>query len=200
MPTARQAIKLVYGQHTADFLGYCQKDYNGTPANAKKYSSYLDAPYADYIKNRIESALFEDYGYKAEDLKGYHFDSSAQVSKDMATNSDLTNWVKKNIKTIISPGIDVNNPGAMTFTSAVNEDLYLSIASATIIESKINGRNLVLTMFDIYDFDVNAKDGLNGTAAAAMLDGEIVPYYFTSEVKIDLTNLFTEQELKNLGL
>ena len=88
----------------------------------------------------------------------------------------------------------------MRFTSAVNEDLYLSIASATVIDSNITGRTLTLTMFDIYDFDVNAKDGLNGTAAAAMLDGEIVPYYFTSDVKIDLTTLFTEQELKELGL
>ena len=89
-------------------------------------------------------------------------------------------------------------------------DLYYAVSNARVLSSKLSGKTLTLKVFDIYDFDLKYIDKLNdkssggivlnAAGAAAMKDGKFVPYYHITEVKIDLSKIFTASQLKKLGI
>ena len=89
-----------------------------------------------------------------------------------------------------------------------NSDLFSMRQIRFIIERKEDNTNI--GCIDLYDFDPNYVSSLNdnsgmGTVvnaagAAAMKDGKLKPYYHITEVKINLTTIFTNDELKNLGI
>ena len=196
--SARECVNFGWGQHTADFLGFAQVGYNGTPSGASKLSSYSSAKYSDFIKDKISSTISVDYGYYPEDVKGYNFNSSSSISKDIAADSDMKAFIKNNISLIVAGNIKPESPSSIAFNA--NKDLKNSIHNAYVCDSSISGTTLTLNLFDIYDFNVNASDPLNKTAAAAMLDGKLIPYYALVDVKVDLKTIFTDTELKELGL
>ena len=76
-------------------------------------------------------------------------------------------------------------------------DLANSISGCSIIDSSLSGSTLTLKVYDIYDFDPSYMNNLsnnssfgqviNAAGAAAMRDGELVPYYHITEVKVTLT-------------
>ena len=89
------------GPYAERLLRVAQASYNGTPAGcSKKYTNYKNAPteYQDFIKNDLTNALQEEYGYNPEDVKGYYFPTTSDMSKSMAGDSDLKTYVKKYIK------------------------------------------------------------------------------------------------------
>jgi len=79
----------------------------------------------------------------------------------------------------------------------INPDLYYAIGKISVIDSKLNGNKLTLTLADVYDFDPdyinkltngdnNLNTALNAVGAAAMQDGKLQPYFEVFEVEITL--------------
>ena len=171
----------------------------------KTYETYMDTDYADFIRQELYDALYEAYGYEPEDVVGYFFPSDSQISKAMAAAPEMTSFVKNNIQKLLNGEL----PLSMGFSQS--KDLYYSIASCKIMDSKLSGTTLTLTVFDIYDFDLSfidkintsnysTGDVLNAAGAMAMKNGDLKPYYEVWEVKIDLTTIFSTDELKALGV
>ena len=203
--STKSAMKTFSGGDWAwKFLEAAQADKSGNNLGAsKKYGSYKDTKYTDTIKKILGNALTDSYGYEPEEIQGFHFNSNSALSKQMSGDSDLKNYVKNNIKNILN-----GNFGSFGFKT--NNDLYYAIASVNVLDAKISGTKLTLTLFDLYDFNVNnitsLKDSdsngkkFDAVGAALMLDGRLVPYFFTAEVTIDLATLFTADQLKELGI
>ena len=196
--SARECVEVGWGQHTADFLGYAQVGYNKTPSGATKLSSYEQSAYSDFVEDKLEKTLKNSYGYYPEDIKGYNFSSNSSISSSISKDADMKKYVKNNIQSLLKGEVNPENTDGIAFKS--DKDLYNSIHNAYVIDSQISGTTLTLNLFDIYDFDVNSTDTLNKTASAAMLDGKLIPYFATFEVKINLKDIFTDAELKELGL
>jgi hypothetical protein len=122
----------------------------------------------------------------------------------------MKNFVKTNIKKLLKGGVPMDVPLGMSFSETTDKDLFYSISHASVIGSQLNDRKLKLTLFDIYDFDQSyiskltnssrKQNMLNAAGAAAMKDGKLKPYFEIFEVEIDLTTLFNNEQLKNLGI
>ena len=187
------------GDISIKLLRMAAKNYNSTPSGATKLNSVsqVDSKYREYVSNAINNTLGY-LGYDSSIVKGYLFSNTSDIAKAMAKDSDLKNYVKKNIKALVN-GQDVKNI-CLEFKS--NKDLYNSFHNTTVVDSSLNGTKLTMTVMDIYDFNPNAKGDsnsakLNRIASAAMKDGEIKPYYTLTKVTIDLTSLgFTAEQIK----
>ena len=187
------------GDITIKLLRMAAKNYNGTPSGATKLNStsQIEAKYRDYATNSINTKLAE-FGYTADQVKGYMFSNTSDVAKKMAGDSDLKNYIKANIKALVN-GQDVSNI-PLNFES--DKDLYNAFHGTNVVDSSLSGTKLTLTIMDVYDFDPNAKGTNNGAklnriAAAAMKDGEIKPYYTITKVTVDLTSLgFTAAQIQ----
>ena len=177
----------------------------GKPSSSSKtYNSTSETGFETSINQWLKSALKNAYGYDPEDVKGYFFSSSSNMSKEMATHNDMKTFVRKNIEDLI---LGKNLPKSLQFASG---DLYYAVSNARVLSSKLSGKTLTLKVFDIYDFDLKYIDKLNdkssggivlnAAGAAAMKDGKFVPYYHITEVKIDLSKIFTASQLKKLGI
>ena len=189
---------------TTSFLDYAQDGYNGTPKGCdKKYTNYLDTDYADFIKEDIINGLTDD-GYDPEWVKGYHFPEGSDVSDKIKSSSYLKDYIKKNIKALISG--DVSSLGRLDFnsgSSSTEKDLYYSLHGTDVVDSKLNGTMLTITIYDLYDYAIEGtglSGKLNEIATAAQKDGQLVPYFMLIDVTIDLRDLFSDEELKNLGI
>ena len=187
------------GDISIKLLRMAAKNYNSTPSGATKLNSVsqVDSKYREYVSNAINNTLGY-LGYDSSIVKGYLFSNTSDIAKAMAKDSDLKNYVKKNIKALVN-GQDVKNL-CLEFKS--NKDLYNSFHNTTVVDSSLSGTKLTLTVMDIYDFNPNAKGDsnsakLNRIASAAMKDGEIKPYYTLTKVTIDLTSLgFTAAQIQ----
>ena len=187
------------GDISIKLLRMAAKNYNSTPSGATKLNSVsqVDSKYREYVSNAINNTLGY-LGYDSSIVKGYLFSNTSDIAKAMAKDSDLKNYVKKNIKALVN-GQDVKNL-CLEFKS--NKDLYNSFHNTTVVDSSLSGTKLTLTVMDIYDFNPNAKGDsnsakLNRIASAAMKDGEIKPYYTLTKVTIDLTSLgFTAKQIQ----
>ena len=187
------------GDISIKLLRMAAKNYNSTPSGATKLNSVsqVDSKYRKYVSNAINNTLGY-LGYDSSIVKGYLFSNTSDIAKAMAKDSDLKNYVKKNIKALVN-GQDVKNL-CLEFKS--NKDLYNSFHNTTVVDSSLSGTKLTLTVMDIYDFNPNAKGDsnsakLNRIASAAMKDGEIKPYYTLTKVTIDLTSLgFTAAQIQ----
>ena len=187
------------GDISIKLLRMAAKNYNSTPSGATKLNSVsqVDSKYREYVSNTINNTLGY-LGYDSSIVKGYLFSNTSDIAKAMAKDSDLKNYVKKNIKALVK-GQDVKNI-CLEFKS--NKDLYNSFHNTTVVDSSLSGTKLTLTVMDIYDFNPNAKGDsnsakLNRIASAAMKDGEIKPYYTLTKVTIDLTSLgFTAAQIQ----
>ena len=187
------------GDISIKLLRMAAKNYNSTPSGATKLNSVsqVDSKYRKYVSNAINNTLGY-LGYDSSIVKGYLFSNTSDIAKAMAKDSDLKNYVKKNIKALVN-GQDVKNL-CLEFKS--NKDLYNSFHNTTVVDSSLSGTKLTLTVMDIYDFNPNAKGDsnsakLNRIASAAMKDGEIKPYYTLTKVTIDLTSLgFTAKQIQ----
>ena len=187
------------GDISIKLLRMAAKNYNSTPSGATKLNSVsqVDSKYREYVSNAINNTLGY-LGYDSSIVKGYLFSNTSDIAKAMAKDSDLKNYVKKNIKALVN-GQDVKNI-CLEFKS--NKDLYNSFHNTTVVDSSLSGTKLTLTVMDIYDFNPNAKGDsnsakLNRIASAAMKDGEIKPYYTLTKVTIDLTSLgFTAAQIQ----
>ena len=177
----------------------------GKPSSSSKtYNSTSETGFETSINQWLKSALKNAYGYDPEDVKGYFFSSSSNMSKEMATHKDMKTFVRKNIEDLI---LGKNLPKSLQFASG---DLHYAVSNARVLSSKLSGKTLTLKVFDIYDFDLKYIDKLNdkssggivlnAAGAAAMKDGKFVPYYHITEVKIDLSKIFTASQLKKLGI
>ena len=187
------------GDISIKLLRMAAKNYNSTPSGATKLNSVsqVDSKYREYVSNTINNTLGY-LGYDSSIVKGYLFSNTSDIAKAMAKDSDLKNYVKKNIKALVK-GQDVKNI-CLEFKS--NKDLYNSFHNTTVVDSSLSGTKLTLTVMDIYDFNPNAQGSsnsakLNRIASAAMKDGEIKPYYTLTKVTIDLTSLgFTAAQIQ----
>ena len=187
------------GDISIKLLRMAAKNYNSTPSGATKLNSVsqVDSKYREYVSNAINNTLGY-LGYDSSIVKGYLFSNTSDIAKAMAKDSDLKNYVKKNIKALVN-GQDVKNI-CLEFKS--NKDLYNSFHNTTVVDSSLSGTKLTLTVMDIYDFNPNAQGSsnsakLNRIASAAMKDGEIKPYYTLTKVTIDLTSLgFTAAQIQ----
>ena len=187
------------GDISIKLLRMAAKNYNSTPSGATKLNSVsqVDSKYREYVSNTINNTLGY-LGYDSSIVKGYLFSNTSDIAKAMAKDSDLKNYVKKNIKALVN-GQDVKNI-CLEFKS--NKDLYNSFHNTTVVDSSLSGTKLTLTVMDIYDFNPNAQGSsnsakLNRIASAAMKDGEIKPYYTLTKVTIDLTSLgFTAAQIQ----
>ncbi len=187
------------GDISIKLLRMAAKNYNSTPSGATKLNSVsqVDSKYRKYVSNAINNTLGY-LGYDSSIVKGYLFSNTSDIAKAMAKDSDLKNYVKKNIKALVN-GQDVKNL-CLEFKS--NKDLYNSFHNTTVVDSSLSGTKLTLTVMDIYDFNPNAQGSsnsakLNRIASAAMKDGEIKPYYTLTKVTIDLTSLgFTAAQIQ----
>ena len=209
MVTTKEAIEMAVGGDATFTIALLEAAQigKGAPTSigcTKTYETYMDTEYADFIRQELYDALYEAYGYEPEDVRGYFFPSDSRISKAMAAAPETTNFVKNNIQKLLNGEL----PLSMGFNQS--KDLYYSIASCKVIDSKLSGTTLTLTMFDIYDFDLNfleninenssRNDVLNAAGAADMKRGTLKPYYEVWEVKIDLTTIFSTDELKALGV
>ena len=197
------------GDNAIAFLKAAQADFSGRLSGASTtYTNYNSTKYAEFLKNAIEASdASQDYGYKAEDIKGYQFNSNSALSKTISTNQNMTSYIKNNINTLLQGG---NNFPSLGFYNCGNSDLTYSLGSTSVIDSKLSGTSLTLTIADIYDFDakylnnLNSASGksdcLNAAGAAAMMDGELKPFFTLIDVTIDLKTIFSNDELKNLGI
>ena len=157
----------------------------------------------DKMTTKIQNSIQKEYGYTPEDINGYHWTTDKQICKDMAASSDLINYLKDN-KNNIKSG---NMKESFQFKSG---DLYYAISSVSVMDTKLSGKYLTLTLGDIYDYNTqnianvnntnNAGTILDGVGAAAMRDGLLKPFYEVFEVKVDLTTIFSQAELKQMGL
>ena len=190
-----------YRMHYAEEIGGCNKIYD----------TYNDTEYGEFIEQSLTNAL-SIYGYEPEMVKGYNFDANSKLSKAISDgsniDSDMKNFVKNNIEKIKNGKFPINGG----FNE--NKDLYYSIDHFSVIDGNISGTTLTLTMYDIYDFDQSYIDKLentpenqldtntvlNAAGAAAMMDGRLTPYYALIEVKIDLTQIFSAEELQAYGI
>lgn len=203
--TGARIVQMMAGDISLEMLRMAQAGYDKTPSGCdQKYGSYQDAPanVQEFIKNDIQGALQEEYGYAPEDVKGYHYPSSSNIAKTMAADSDCQNFVKKNIRDLIN-GTNLKGK-RLDFNK--NKDLWGSFHGVDIVSTKLEGTMLTLTIYDLYDFDssLTGNSGnavLNRAGAAAMKDGKLVPYFTLIDVVIDLSKSpynYTAEQLQSM--
>ena len=175
----------------------------GAPTGATKINSLKASGYEETLRRKLESVR-ENYGYEPEDIQGYKFGADSAFSKAIATNDETKTFVKNNIKDLVN---GTNLPKALKFTKG---DLYYAISQSEVIDSKLNGMTLTLTVCDVYDFDPKYIDKLtdktsstgtilNAAGAAAMKDGKLKPYYWISTVSINLASLgYTQAQINKM--
>ena len=201
---------------TNALLGYARVGYSGTPSGCDEiYTNYLDTDYADFIKKDIEgndekgSTGLADDGFDPAWVKGYHFKDTSSISKAIANSSYFQDYVEKLIRgevDITTDRLDFNyekaTPGVVNGEAAAAKanDLYYSLHGTDVVDMKLEGTKLTLTIYDLYDFSENEGGMLAATGAALQKDGKLVPYFMLIEVTIDLRDLFSDEELKNLGI
>lgn len=192
--TTREAIKEITGPLTVALLEAAQIG-KGRPAGATKTYNTIPSEYKDFITNNIKNTVGKNYGYDPEDVKGYFFPSTSSQAKAIAGSSEIKNLVNdpKKLKSIVDKS---GLPMGLKLSSTT--DLANSISGCYIIDSDLSGNTLTLKIYDMYDFDpkyvsnlkTNTTSGsavVNAAGAAAMMDGNLKPYYHITEVKITLT-------------
>ena len=211
----QQAVREAVGGDatwTIAFIEWARKNYNGTPSGCdEKYTNYLDTDYADFIRDDIIAGLTDD-GYDPEWVKGYHFSDTSALSQSISKNSYFEAYIKKNIKKLLSG--DISGLGRLDFNpgknyggiiggeqiTAAENDLYYSLHGTDVVDAKLEGTKLTLTIYDLYDFAENEGGMLGKTGAAAQKDGKLIPFFMLIEVTIDLRDYFSTEELKALGV
>ena len=182
---------------TCAMLEWAQVGYNETPSGCdRKYTNYEDTEYADFIKNDIIKGLSDD-GYDPEWIKGYHFSDTSSLAKNIMYSGYLSSYVKANIEALISGDLDAIRDNRLNFNSG---DLYYSLHGTDVVDAKLNGTKLTLTIYDLYDFAEDEGGMLGKTGAAAQKDGKLIPYFMLIDVTIDLKDYFSTKELQELGI
>ena len=191
--STRDAVEMITGGSlTNTFLEAAQPN-NTLKGATRKYNHISQCGYEGIVRQMLLDSVGKNYGYEPDDVTGYLFDSNSDLAKMMASDKDTIAFVKKHLNDLISG----NFRKSYAFES--NKDLYYSIHGIDVIDAQLDGTVLTLKLFDIYDFEPSyidklsnssgGSDLLNAAGAAAMLDGKLVPYYFITEVKIDLRSL-----------
>ena len=193
-------VKQMAGDISLSFLRAAQAGATSSPYYAtNKYTTYEDAPaeYQDFIYNDIYKSIHDEYGYEPSQVNGYNYATNSKLSTTIAADSDFKAFVKKYIKELVNGKVSPENSKRLVISK--NKDLWGSIHGADVIGAKLNGTKLTLTIYDLYDFDKNAGDVLNGAGAAAMKDGKLKPFFMLINVTIDLTTLgFTAKEIEQM--
>ena len=144
----------------------------------------------EYLKEKIESQ-FKDYGYKAEDIKGYNFNENSKPSQRMAKNKDFLDMLAKNKENILSKkNFSINFPKHGPIGILRDNNFKNALGKADVkIEGIDKQGNLHLKVFDTYDFNKDAKDFLNKAGREEMEKGNLKPYFTIHDVLIPKNEL-----------
>ena len=192
-----KSAKHISGLDTAGMLDLAHGEENMNNPDYIKDSVKLEnfndpniKEYREYLKEKIESQ-FKDYGYKAEDIKGYNFNENSKPSQRMAKNKDFLDMLAKNKENILSKkNFSINFPKHGPIGILKGNNFKNALGKADVkIEGIDKQGNLHLKVFDTYDFNKDAKDFLNKAGREEMEKGNLKPYFTIHDVLIPKNEL-----------
>ena len=199
-----QTAEQISGPDTAGMLDLAHGEENMNNPDYIKDSVKLEnfndpniKEYREYLKEKIESQ-FKDYGYKAEDIKGYNFNENSKPSQRMAKNKDFLDMLAKNKENILSKkNFSINFPKHGPIGILKGNNFKNALGKADVkIEGIDKQGNLHLKVFDTYDFNKDAKDFLNKAGREEMEKGNSKPYFTIHDVLIpkdELDKIFSKE-------
>lgn len=153
----------------------------------KNYNDPRIASDREYLTRKVKEQ-FRDYGFKADEIKGYFFKRNSEPSIRMSQDKDFRKMIKEN-KEKLKNGIEFNSKFPC-YKDGKESNWHYALGHYDVRNSFIDKEgNLRLKVYDTYDFNKTNTTPMNKAGRNEMLKGSLKPYFSIHDIIIPKNEL-----------